>query len=596
MNAPVLIENVPRISTLGDGALARLPLDCIAVQDGFNPRRFFEDTEFAELVESVRRQGVLQAVWVRPQADCDPDAPRFWLIAGERRWRAARAAGLTTLPALIRHVDQRQALALADLENNPALRIGLSVAEEARFAQRFVAECDGDREEAARLLGWSRGKLDARLLLLHATPAVLDALTQRQIKTGHAELLAGLPAATQDGTLAKILSDRIAVADLKARIKGFALELSTAVFDKTDCTTCPHNSSVQGALFGEAVEDGRCQNRACFHQKTQAALQARRDALAQDYPTAFLDTERPTETYTALTPTGPQGVGNAQFAACQSCRHFSAMLSSQPGREGLVQAPLCVNLACHREKVAAAHPPASPGVSTSTATATRPAGGSDASVAPARPTPQTEAAPKKVAAWIHRWLRQQAAQAVNDHPNVLRAWLLAALYRDAGQPEAVLTAHGLDAQVTRSRTALIPALAALSAQQKQNLLIALVRYQIQERSLDTDRPALEETVEAAQASIAVAGLDPVAAFIPDATFWQAHTKAGIESLLREARNPQGETFADWYAREHRESATDAKAFERLMNGKTAELLVALETTSFDFSAWLPASIAQRFSR
>ena len=141
MNAPVLMENAPRISTLGDGALTRLPLDCIDVQDGFNPRRFFEDTEFAALVDSVRRQGVLQAVWVRPQDDCDPRAPRFWLIAGERRWRAARAAGLTTLPALIRHVDQRQAWALADLENNPALRIGLSVAEEARFAQRFGFCC-----------------------------------------------------------------------------------------------------------------------------------------------------------------------------------------------------------------------------------------------------------------------------------------------------------------------------------------------------------------------------------------------------------------------------------------------------------------------
>jgi len=594
MNAPVLLEKAPP-AALSDGALVHLPLDSIAVQDGFNPRRFFEDTEFAALVDSVRRQGVLQAVWVRPQADFDPDAPRFWLIAGERRWRAARAAGLTALPALIRHVDQRQALALADLENNPALRIGLSVAEEARFAQRFVAECDGDREEAARLLGWTRGKLDARLLLLHATPTVLDALTQRKIKTGHAELLAGLPPSTQDGTLVKILSDGIAVADLKARIKGFALELSTAVFDKTDCATCPHNSSLQGALFAEAVEDGRCQNRACFHQKTQAVLQARRDALAEEYPTAFLDTERPADTYTALTATGPEGVGAAQFAACQSCQHFGAMLSSQPGREGLIQAPLCVHLACHREKVAAAHPPVAPGVSAPTATAPRPAGDAPPA-ARACLAPQTEAAPKKVAAWVEGWVRKQAAERVAENPDLLRAWLLAALYRDAGQPQALLTAHGLDAQVARSRATLIPALAALSAEQKQNLLIALVRYQIQDRPLETDRPALEETVRAAQAALAAAALDPVAAFTPDAAFWQAHTKSGIERLLREAKNPQGETFAAWYAREHRESATDAKAFERLIQSKTADLIAALAAITFDFSAWLPGVIAQRFSR
>ena len=595
MNAPVLLEKAPPASTLSDGALVHLPLDSIAVQDGFNPRRFFEETEFAALVDSVCRQGVLQAVWVRPQADFDPRAPRFWLIAGERRWRAARAAGLTTLPALIRDVDQRQALALADLENNPALRIGLSVAEEARFAQRFVAECDGDREEAARWLGWTRGKLDARLLLLHATPAVLDALTQRQIKTGHAELLAGLPPATQDGTLAKILSDAISVVDLKTRIKSFALELSTAVFDKTDCTICPHNSSLQGALFGEAIEDGRCQNRACFAQKTQAALKDRQTELTGEYATVFLDTERPADTYAVLTKTGPQGVGEAQFTACQGCPHFAAMLSSQPGREGVVQAPLCVNLACHREKIAAAHPLAAPGVSAPTATAPRPAGDAPPAV-PTRPTPPTGTAPKKVAAWVDDWLRRQAAEAVAANPDLLRAWLLAALYRDAGQPEALLTARGLDAKITRSRATLIPALAALNPAQKQDLLIALTRYQIQDRPLETDRPALEETVRAAEASLATAHLDPVAAFTPDVVFWQAHTKAGIESLLRQAKNPQGETFAAWYAREHRASATDAKAFERLIKGKTAGLIAALDATSFDFSAWLPAVIAQRFSR
>ena len=214
MNAPTPILTPDDTETTAiapftafDGQLAYLPLDWITVQPHFNPRTFFEDGEFAALVESVRAQGVLQAVWVRPCADYDPAAPRFWLIAGERRWRAAHAAGVASIPATIRFADAQQALVLADLENNAALRINLSVAEEAHFAQRFLGECAGERAEAARLLGWSRAKLDARLLLLHAAPAVLDALTQRKIQVGHAELLAGLPEATQNGTLAKILSD-----------------------------------------------------------------------------------------------------------------------------------------------------------------------------------------------------------------------------------------------------------------------------------------------------------------------------------------------------------------------------------------------------
>ena len=194
-----------------DGQLAYLPLDWIEVQPGFNPRTFFEDGEFAALVESVKARGILQAIWVRPQENYDPARPRFWLIAGERRLRAAHAASLPCIPVTIRVADARQALILAELENNPALRINLSVAEEAQFAQRFLGECDGDRAEAARLLGWSRARLDARLLLLHAAPAVLEALKQRHIQVGHAELLAGLPEATQTGTLAKIVGDQITV-------------------------------------------------------------------------------------------------------------------------------------------------------------------------------------------------------------------------------------------------------------------------------------------------------------------------------------------------------------------------------------------------
>ncbi|MBK8964340.1 MAG: ParB N-terminal domain-containing protein [Candidatus Competibacteraceae bacterium] len=73
-----------------------------------------------------------------PGAGLRPRATRFLLIAGERRWRAARAAGLAAVPAMVRRAGERQALILADLENNPHYRIGLSPAEKARFARRFL--------------------------------------------------------------------------------------------------------------------------------------------------------------------------------------------------------------------------------------------------------------------------------------------------------------------------------------------------------------------------------------------------------------------------------------------------------------------------
>jgi ParB family chromosome partitioning protein len=581
-----------------DGQLAYLPLDWIDVQPGFNPRTFFEDGEFAALVESVKVQGILQAIWVRPHERYDPGRPRFWLIAGERRLRAAHAAGLSCIPVTVRVADARQALILADLENNPALRINLSVAEEAQFAQRFLGECDGDRAEAARLLGWSRARLDARLLLLHAAPAVLEALKQRHIQVGHAELLAGLPEATQTGTLAKIVGDRITVADLKARIKGFALDLSAAIFDQTECATCPHHSSQQAALFAEAVEGGHCQNRACHHQKTQAALVARKTELETTYPSVFLDTERAPDRYAVLSESGPQGVGQRQFTACQGCRFFAACLSSQPGREGVLQAPLCINRDCHREKVAAAHPPAAaPSFAAGRATAA-PATATPATrstVPPKTPVAPVDAYPKQVEAWVDGWLRRQAALTATQQPDLLRAWLLLALFREAGQPCAVLAEVGLEVEPAPTRAALIPRLHGLDADRKQQLLIALTRHLIQQPPASGGgAPGPGEPAQAAVATLHAGAIDLAAAFVPDEGFWQAHTKAGLASLLHTARSPSGETFAEWYAREHRESATDTQAFARLMNGSRTALIAALVATRFDFSAWVPEVIARRF--
>ncbi|MBK8168661.1 MAG: PRTRC system ParB family protein [bacterium] len=594
MNAPLhaFSPAAPALPlAVSDGQLLHLPPGWIEVQPGFNPRTFFEGDEFAALAESVKRIGVHQALWVRPQAAFDPAAPRFWLIAGERRLRAATAAGLAAVPAMVRLADERQALILADLENNPQFRVNLSPAEEARFARRFLAECEGDRAEAATLLGWSAAKLEARLLLLHAAPAVLDALAARSIKLGHAELLAGLPESTQAGTLAKIVGEGIPVAALKERIRGFALDLGAAIFDKTDCAACPHNSSRQAALFAEAVGEGRCQNRACHADKTRAALDAQKAALQTKYPAVFLDTERSPESHAPLGRAGPGGVGEAQFAACQGCRHFAARLSTRPGEEGKVEAPLCVHLPCHREKVAAANPPPAKG-----AAASRPDG--PPAVPPASPAPpaQADASPKKVEAWVDGWLRRQAAAAAARDPDLLRAWLLAALYREAGSPEAALAEAGVAAAAGSGRRAdQIAAFYALDAEGKQRLLLALVQHLVLHRDArDGFAPGESDTVRAARASLAAAGVDLAAAFVPDAEFWKTHTKAGLESLLRRARAPGGETFAAWYGRTHRQSATDDKAFERLVGGKRDDLVAALETAAFDFSAWLPDAIARRF--
>jgi len=203
---------------------AMLPINQIDIQEGFNPRRYFSDDALNDLIESIKAQGVIQSVLVRPSGE-----GRYHLIAGERRYRAAKRAALTELPVQVRNLDDQAALAAATAENGA--REDISVAEEARLAQRAISVSDGDRDEAAKLLGWKRSRVDARLLLLHACDAVVDALERREILVGHAELLATIPKTTQERTLGKIVADQISVADLKGKIGESTGELVRARSD-----------------------------------------------------------------------------------------------------------------------------------------------------------------------------------------------------------------------------------------------------------------------------------------------------------------------------------------------------------------------------
>ena len=139
-----------------DGTTTYLAIGEIAPQQGFNPRKHFDDAEFAELCDSVKTQGVIQPLVVRPAAE----QGKYWLVAGERRWRAARKSGVAEVPVVVRHLDDRNALLVATIENSQ--RADMSAAEEARSANILLDTCEGDREEAAKQLGWSRSKLDSQ--------------------------------------------------------------------------------------------------------------------------------------------------------------------------------------------------------------------------------------------------------------------------------------------------------------------------------------------------------------------------------------------------------------------------------------------------
>jgi ParB family chromosome partitioning protein len=154
---------------------------------GRNPRGYFDPAEMTALEDSVKSKGVLQAILVRPR-----DAGRYEIVAGERRWRAARKVfgDEYEIPALVRDLDDGEADEAALIEN--IQRADMSPTEEAEAAAKILGRCQGDRDEASRRLGWSRTTLDKRLALMNCSERVRRALSERRIQLGHAELLAAV--------------------------------------------------------------------------------------------------------------------------------------------------------------------------------------------------------------------------------------------------------------------------------------------------------------------------------------------------------------------------------------------------------------------
>ena len=172
----------------GEGAasqLAELPVDAIRANPR-QPRRRFEPEATAGLASSIREQGLLQPVVVRPRAEGG-----YELIAGERRWRAAREAGVETLPALVREADDRDSLLLALVEN--VAREQLSPVEEARAYAALIDEFDLSLGEVAARVGRSKPSVSNRLRLLELPEEVLWMVARGELSEGHARAVLALP-------------------------------------------------------------------------------------------------------------------------------------------------------------------------------------------------------------------------------------------------------------------------------------------------------------------------------------------------------------------------------------------------------------------
>lgn len=156
-------------------------------QGKYQPRTQFNEQALSELAESIRRNGVMQPIIVRPGAQ----SGRFEIIAGERRWRAAKLAGLAHVPVIIREIDDKQALELALVEN--VQRQDLLPLEEAAGYQRLIEEFDYTQEELSGIVGKSRSHVTNLLRLLSLPDEIKLMLDNGELTMGHARTLIGLP-------------------------------------------------------------------------------------------------------------------------------------------------------------------------------------------------------------------------------------------------------------------------------------------------------------------------------------------------------------------------------------------------------------------
>lgn len=185
--------------------LQELPLDLL--QPGrFQPRQVIDPDSIAELAASIRAQGVVQPILARPLGDGGQPEPRYEIVAGERRWRAAQQAGLEKVPAIVRSLSDAQAALAALVEN--VQREDLSAMELAAALQRILEASGGTHQEVGRTIGLSRAAISNYLRLLELGGTAKQLLAERKLHMGHARALLAVGPPARQAALARRIAEK----------------------------------------------------------------------------------------------------------------------------------------------------------------------------------------------------------------------------------------------------------------------------------------------------------------------------------------------------------------------------------------------------
>lgn len=218
-------DSIAETESLPQEKLINLSID--KLQRGkYQPRREMDADALQDLANSIRHQGVIQPLIVRPVGNI------YEIIAGERRWRAAQMAGLTEIPVIVRNIPDEAALAIALIEN--IQRENLNPVEEAVALERLIKEFSMTHSQVAEAVGKSRTSVTNLLRLLSLPEEVKNMLERGQLEMGHARTLITLPEAVQLEAAEIIVSRGLSVRDTESLVRRLQEPVTTKVRKELD--------------------------------------------------------------------------------------------------------------------------------------------------------------------------------------------------------------------------------------------------------------------------------------------------------------------------------------------------------------------------
>lgn len=223
-------------------SLKTLPVDVLQ-RGRYQPREDFEPTALQELADSIKAQGVVQPIVVRPLTD---QAGRYEIIAGERRWRATQLAGLHEIPVVIRDVPDQSAMAMALIEN--IQREELNPMEEATALHRLIDEFALTHSQAAEAVGRSRAAVTNMLRLLTLSHEVKKMLAHGEIEMGHARALLALAPEVQPQAARQVASHGLSVRETEQLVRKLLSSASSSPTKSSTGAVDPDTLNLQRKL------------------------------------------------------------------------------------------------------------------------------------------------------------------------------------------------------------------------------------------------------------------------------------------------------------------------------------------------------------